>query len=110
MVERRYLVHLREREAHFPGERREMRGREMPVAVLDAVQVLDQQIGAARRVTEQRLNLIQRLGIDLSALQRTARPLLPRGVTARGFTAPAALRCAIVHSLRFYSGASMTGP
>src|SRR2546428_815161 len=99
MVERRHLVHLGERKAHLPRERREMRGREVPVAVLDAVQVLDQEIGAARRVAEQRLDFLQGLRIDLPALQRAARPLLLRGL--------AALRYAIVHSLRFYSGTAM---
>src|SRR5258708_7647983 len=110
MVERRHLVHLREREAHFPGKRREMRGREMAVAVLDAVQVLDQEVGTARGLTEQRLDFLLGLGIDLPALQRASRPPLPREVTARGFTAPAALRCAIVHSPRFYRCTSMTNP
>src|SRR6266581_3277003 len=109
MVEGRDLVDLGKREAHFPGERSEVRGAEVAVAVLDAVQVLDQQVAAARRhaglpafFLEQRLNLSQRLGIDLPALQRAARPPLPRGL--------AALRCSIVHSLRFYRRASMTRP
>src|SRR5258708_20564444 len=89
MVEGRDLVDLGQREAHFPGERREMRSGEVAVAVLDAVQVLDQQIGAARRhagspapFLEQGLDPRQGLRISLPALQRAARPPLPPALAA----------------------------
>ena len=49
-----------------------MRGREMAEAVLDPVQVLDQQVALARRVAEELLHLEQPLGIDAAALGRTA--------------------------------------
>src|SRR3546814_13215641 len=40
----------------------------MPVAVLDEVQVLDQQVRPSRPVAEQRLHLSQRVAIELPAL------------------------------------------
>ena len=57
----------------------------MPVAILDAMQVLDQQIAAARRVAEQRLHLGQRLRIDGAALRTGPRALRPdaQGPTCR---------------------------
>ena len=57
VVERRDLVHFRHREAHFLRERDEVRGREAAVAVLDAMQMLDQQVATTRCVAEQRPHL-----------------------------------------------------
>ena len=77
-VEGRDLVDLGLRELHLGGERREMRGGEMAVAVLDQMQVLDQQIAPARLVAEQRAHLVERRRIDLAALRRLRRGgLLP---------------------------------
>ena len=72
-VEGRDLVDLGERELHLLRERGEMRGREMAVAVLDQMQVLDQQVALARPVAEQRAHLVERLRIDLAALGRARR-------------------------------------
>ena len=60
-----------------------MRGREVAVAVLDQMQMLDQQIAPARRVAEQRAHLVERRRIDLAALGRAARPALAAAAAAR---------------------------
>ena len=52
-IEGRDLVDLGLRKLHLGGERREMRGGEVTVAVLDQMQMLDQQIAPARLVAEQ---------------------------------------------------------
>ena len=71
-VEGRDLVDLGERHLHLGGERREMRGGEMAVAVLDQMQMLDQQIAPARPVAQQRAHFFERLRVDLAALRRAA--------------------------------------
>ena len=78
-VEGRDLVDLGLRELHLVGERREMRGGEMPVAVLDEMQMLDQQIAPARPVAEQRAHLVERRRVDLAALRRLRRAALASG-------------------------------
>ena len=75
-IERRGLVHGRLRQPHLLAERSEVRGREMPVTVLDQMQMLDQQITPARPVAEQRAHLGQRLLLDLAPLRLTRRPPL----------------------------------
>ena len=60
-VEGRDLVDLGERKLHLVRQRREMRGGEMAVMVLDQVQVLDQQVAPARLVDQQRAHLFERL-------------------------------------------------
>ena len=72
-VEGRDLVDLGERELHLLRQRREMGGGEMAVAVLDQVQMLDQQVAPARAIAEQRAHLVERLRIDLAALGRARR-------------------------------------
>ena len=72
-VEGRDLVDLGQRKLHLGGERGEMRGREMPVAVLDQMQMLDQEIAPALARAEQRANLGERGRVDLPALGRAAR-------------------------------------
>src|SRR6185503_14778518 len=75
VIERRHFVHLGHREAHLLRERDEMRGAQAAVPVLDAVQVLDQQVAAARRVAQQLAHLRERLGVDGPALgMRTNAP------------------------------------
>ena len=72
-VEGRDLVDLGLRELHLGGERREMRGGDVAVLVLDQMQMLDQQVAPARAVGQQRRDLVERLRIDLAALGRAAR-------------------------------------
>ena len=67
MVEGRDFVDLGEREAHLLRERREVRCRKMPVAVVDLVEVFDQQVALAGFVAQQRLHLGQCLGVDGAA-------------------------------------------
>jgi hypothetical protein len=50
-----------------------MRSRKMTVAILDQVQVLNQQITPARAVTEQRPHLLESTQINLAALGGAAR-------------------------------------
>ena len=49
-----------------------MRRREVAEAILELVQVLDQQVALARLGAEQRLHLRQRLGIDATPFRRAA--------------------------------------
>src|SRR5262245_34573844 len=44
-----------------------MRGREMPVAILDQVQMLDEEIAPALALTEHRADLLDGLGLVLAA-------------------------------------------
>ena len=75
-IERGDLVDLDEGEPHLLGERREMPRMQAPEVVLQQVQVFDQQVAPALAVTEQRLHLGERRGIDLPAL-RMIRPAPP---------------------------------
>src|SRR5207249_1085529 len=76
-VEGRNLVDLGERELHLLRERGEMGGREMAVAILNEVQMLDQEIAPARAIAQQRAHLRQRLRLDLTAFGRLARAVAP---------------------------------
>ena len=92
-IEGRDLVHRRLRQPHLLGERGEMRGREMAVAVLDQVQMLDQQIAPARPVAEQRAP-------SISARSSIWRPLgwrPSRRLPAPGLAVLADLACGVVH-------------
>ena len=60
-----------------------MRGREMAVAVLDQVQVLDQQVAPALALTQQRAHLVERARVDLAPLRRPARAA-PAGAVSAG--------------------------
>ncbi len=68
VIEGRDLVDLGLRQPHFLRQRRQVRRRQAAVAVLDLVQVLDQQIGAARGVAQQGAHFVQRLRLDAPAL------------------------------------------
>ena len=68
-VESRRLEHLGEGELHDLGERREMAGRDLAKAVLDQVEMLDEEVAAKRPVAEQRLDLGERLWINLPSLR-----------------------------------------
>ena len=81
-IEGRDLVDLGLRHLHLGGERREMRGGEMAVMILDQMQMLDQQIAPARPVGEQRAHLLERRRIDLAALGRARRPAAAAGAVA----------------------------
>ncbi len=99
-VEGRDLVHLGERELHLLRQRGEMRGGEMAVAVLDQVQVLDQQVAPALALAEQRAHLVERLRVDLAAFGRASRLAAASGVGAvscgsrRHLNVHCLLRCA----------------
>ena len=67
-VEGRRLEHLREGQLHLVGKRRQMRGRNLVVGILDQMQMLDQQIAPPRPVAKQKRNLFSGLRIDLAAL------------------------------------------
>ena len=69
-IEGRDLVDLRLGELHLPRQRREMGRGEVPVAVLQEMQVFDQKVAAARAGAEQRAHLLQGAGIDLAPLGR----------------------------------------
>src|SRR6185369_1731227 len=69
-VEGRRLEHFGKAELHLVGERRKMRGGDLMVLVLDQMQVLDQQVAAARKIAEQLLDLICGGRIDLAPLRR----------------------------------------
>src|SRR5579862_2387109 len=64
-VKSRDLVDLGLGELHLERQRREVRCRDVVIPVLDQMQMLDEQIAAARPVTEQRLDVGQGIGIDL---------------------------------------------
>ena len=70
VVEGRDLVHFGHRELHLLRERDEMTGGEMAVAVLDPVQMLDEQIASPRCITEQRTHLGERRAVDSAAFRR----------------------------------------
>ena len=67
-VERRGLVHLRHRQPHLVRERGEMRGRDAVPAVLNQVQVLDEEVAVARAIAEQGTDLVVRGRVHLSPL------------------------------------------
>ena len=82
------LVDLGLRQPHLGGERGEMGGGEMAVAVLDEMQILDQQVAPARPVGQQRPHFIERQRVDLAALGRARRPA-PAGACRWGAAASA---------------------
>jgi hypothetical protein len=70
VVEGGDLVDLGERHAHFLRERRQVRGSQVAVSVLNAVQVLDQQVAPTGRAAEQPAHLPQRVRVDAASLGR----------------------------------------
>ena len=77
VVEGGDLVHLHARHPQFPSQGDQMGRREMAVPVLDPVQVLDQEIPPARRIAEQRPDLVQGLRVYRASLwpETAYRPL-----------------------------------
>jgi hypothetical protein len=61
MVKRGHLVNFGRGQAHFMRQRGQMRCRQVPVVILDFVQMLDQQIARARLGTQQILYFEQRV-------------------------------------------------
>ena len=76
VIEARDLVDLGLRQAHLLRQRRQVRGRQVAEAVLDLVQVLDQQVALARLVAEQALHVGERGRVDAAALRGLALALL----------------------------------
>src|SRR5262249_31876407 len=72
-VERRDLVNLGQREFHLLGERGQVCRRQMPVAILNEMQMLDQKIALPRSSAQQRTHVRQRLRLDLPTLRRSGR-------------------------------------
>ena len=83
-VEGRDLVDLGEREPHFLRQGGKMRGRKVAVAVLDQMQMLDEEIAPALALAEQRAHFIERPRIDLTALRRARRPAAAGSTVAIG--------------------------
>ncbi len=72
VVERRHLVDFRHRHLHLGRERDQMRRGQAAVPVLNLVQVLDQEIAAARRIAEQSQDILARLRVDSPSFRRRA--------------------------------------
>ena len=72
-IEGRDLVDFGERELHLLRQRGEVRRGKMAVAILDQMQMLDQEIAPARPVAEQRAHLIERPRVNLTPLRRAPR-------------------------------------
>jgi len=72
-IEGRDLVDLGERELHLLRQGGEMRGREIIVAVLDQMQMLDEEIAPAFAIAEQRPHPPHARRIDLAAFRGARR-------------------------------------
>jgi hypothetical protein len=72
MIERGDLEHLRRRHPQLVRQCGQVRRRQVAVRVLNAVQMLDQQVRATRLVTEQCTHIRERVGIDVATLWRGA--------------------------------------
>jgi hypothetical protein len=68
VIEGSHFVDLGHRHLHLSRERDEMRGRQAAEAILDLVQVLDQQVTTTGRRAEQGADVFPRLRIDSAAL------------------------------------------
>src|ERR1700687_6280358 len=68
------LIDLGQSEPHFLCQSGEMRGREITVAILDQVQMLDQQIAPTLTLAKERAYFVKRARVDLAALWRARRP------------------------------------
>ena len=67
-IESRCLKHLGKGKLHLIGQRRQMGCGNLMILVLDQVQMLDQQVAAARPVAEQRLDFLCSYRVDLTSL------------------------------------------
>jgi hypothetical protein len=75
MVERGDLVDFGHRQFHLRGKRYEMMRRDAAETVLNPMQMLYQQIPAARGVAEERSDFLGRFWINATALRRAAETL-----------------------------------
>ncbi len=73
VIEARHLVDFGHRELQLLRERDQMHGRKRAVRVLNAVQVFDQQIAPARRITQQGAHFGQRVRVGRTPLGMRAR-------------------------------------
>src|SRR3546814_10524233 len=62
------LIDRRHRQIHLLGQRAQVARRQVAVAVLNQVQVLDQQIRPPRAVAQQSLDLFRRFEVELPTL------------------------------------------
>lgn len=74
VIERGDFVNLRWRHLHLSGQRDQVRGGKAAEPILNQVEVLDEEITAARRVAEQRRDLLSRLRFDGPTPGRCADP------------------------------------
>src|SRR4051794_4272484 len=72
-IKRRNLIDFGLRQLHFLRQGGKMRGGEMAVLILNQMQVLDQEVAAARPVGQQRLDFLECRRLDLAALWGAAR-------------------------------------
>ena len=75
VIEGRHFVDLGHRHLHLGRERDQVRRGEAAEAILNLVEVLDQQIPPARGIAEQREHVLARLRVDAAALRGRARAL-----------------------------------
>src|SRR5436305_9773642 len=73
-VESRDLIDRGQRKPHLLRQSGEMGRREMTVAILNEMQVLDQQIAPALALAKKRPDFVARPRVDLAALRRARRP------------------------------------
>jgi hypothetical protein len=74
-IEGRDFIDFGLRELHLGGKRGQVRTGDVAVLVLDQVQMLDQQVAAARSIGQQSLDVGDGLRIDLTAFRRAAGPI-----------------------------------
>ena len=86
VVERRHLVDLRHRHLHLVRKRDQMRRGQAAVMVLNLVQVLDQEIAAARRIAKQGQDILARLRVDSPAFR--CRAYTAAAATPASFSRP----------------------
>src|SRR3546814_18916435 len=70
------LIDRRHRQIHLLGQRAQVARRQVAVAVLNQVQVLDQQIRPPRAVAQQSLDLFRRFEVELPTLGDIGRAAL----------------------------------
>jgi hypothetical protein len=78
------LIDLGQSEPHFLRQSGEMRGRKMTVAILNQVQMLDQQIAPPLALAKERTYFLKRARLDLAALWRARTPASPAAAALFG--------------------------
>ena len=64
MVEGRHFVDLGHRHLHFGRERDQMWRRKAPEVVLNQMQILNEEVAAPGRITDERGHLLPRFGVN----------------------------------------------